>query len=368
MLAIGAATPVMAQDTRDQQIQSLLTRVSELESRAERPPLAFGENNTSFEIYGYVKADAIYDLDYDLGNTIFGLAGIDDDSREDTNFQGIGWETRLGLRTTTPTDYGDLETQIETDFYGSGGGELRLRHATATWNGFRIGKYWTSFMPLAAYPDTIDFQGPAGIPFARQTQFGYLHDFDNGFSLGGYLEDPTYNSDAPAFVGVASYETDGYFFRGTALAGSAEDEETDNDDDVWGFNLSATADLWQAASMTATFTHGEGVATYMVFPNDGLDFEAINDDGDAIETTAGTLGLVQELNDQFDIRAAYGFREDDNPSDGATSRFETVHLTGNYYPVENVGIGLEYIYSERDIEDRSTIRADRIQGAVQVNF
>ena len=32
------------------------------------------------------------------------------------------------------------------------------------------GQYWTNFGTLAAYPGTVDFEGPSGITFIRQAQ------------------------------------------------------------------------------------------------------------------------------------------------------------------------------------------------------
>ena len=46
--------------------------------------------------------------------------------------------------------------------------------------GVTVGKDWSIFVPLASSPTTLDFHGPAGIPFARQPQIRYAN------TVGGY--------------------------------------------------------------------------------------------------------------------------------------------------------------------------------------
>ncbi|AGI70543.1 hypothetical protein OA238_c02750 [Octadecabacter arcticus 238] len=67
LLYLSTALPATAEDTR---IADLEQRVIELESK---PTLNYGVDGVNLTIYGYIKADLIYDLDSDLGSTIFGL-------------------------------------------------------------------------------------------------------------------------------------------------------------------------------------------------------------------------------------------------------------------------------------------------------
>lgn len=58
------------------------------------------------------------------------------------------------------------------------------------------GQYWTLFMPLESYPGTVDFQGPAGIPFMRQAQLRFTADLGDGLTLAGSLENSDFNGRA----------------------------------------------------------------------------------------------------------------------------------------------------------------------------
>ncbi|NVF16419.1 hypothetical protein [Vreelandella maris] len=54
-------------------------------------------------------------------------------------------QSSFGIATSTPTDRGVLKTRIEGDFFGSDGGEFRLRHAYGEWNGLLAGQTKTNF-------------------------------------------------------------------------------------------------------------------------------------------------------------------------------------------------------------------------------
>src|SRR5690606_27419847 len=106
----------------------------------------FKVEDTEVDIYGYVKLDVIYDVDADLGNAITrNKIRLDKTSGASGHTTMSAYESRLGF--TTKTLVGDhlLKTNIEGDFYGSGGGNFRLRHAYGEWNGILAGQTWSNF-------------------------------------------------------------------------------------------------------------------------------------------------------------------------------------------------------------------------------
>jgi hypothetical protein len=93
-------------------------------------------------------------------------------------------ESRLFVKTNTPTSMGDLNTHVELDFYGADGNEsvsnshgFRLRHAYGTLGNLLAGQTWTNFMNPASLPDTLDFGGPVGQIFDRQAQVRWTQPF-----------------------------------------------------------------------------------------------------------------------------------------------------------------------------------------------
>ena len=99
---------------------------------------------------GYVKVDAIYDLDQDLGPSFF-AGGIDTDpnASSDPSFQMHAKQSRLNFKAKE----GDMKVVIEGDFFTGEGNQLisnssgfRLRHAYGQVGNFLAGQTWSTFM------------------------------------------------------------------------------------------------------------------------------------------------------------------------------------------------------------------------------
>lgn len=379
LLAIGAATGAVAltatgaaaqSKTNAQlaaQVGALTARVDDLESNSGSGGFEIAPG-TILTIYGDAKADLLFDLDYDLGNTIFGFSTIDSATPRDSSaFTAHAFQTRLGFTTETDTGAGILMTKVEGDFFGSGGGQFRLRHAYGEFKGVLAGQTWTNFMPIESYPSTLDFQGPSGIPFTRQTQVRYT--FSPGDSSGlkasfSVENDPSSASDRAALTAAASYSFGNSFVKLAAVSRSLNGAS--GSQDAYGVNLSGHSSLWQGGTLQASFTTGEGISSYMVYG--GTDLDAA---GDTLTSTGVTLGVSQEITKKVTLGLVYGLRDN---SSGAgtlgtdTDRLETIHLNVMYHPVDNVMFGAEYINGDRQQFDGKSFSADRIQVSAQFNF
>ena len=288
----GAALPVLAQEDRIAQLEA---RVAALE---QRPKLSFGVGGIDLTIYGYIKADLIHDLDSDLGTTFFGIGSLTPGPGTASNFRGHAFQSRIGVR----ANLDEATAVLEGDFFGSGGGQLRLRHAHVDVGPFRFGQNWTNFMPLESYPSTLDFHGPAGIPFTRVVQARYTWKGPNGLGFSASVEDPAGNSSDPALTAAVFHQGERFFAKlaavGTRVNGPAGEV------DGWGVNLSGNAQLWEGGTINASFTTGEAISSYMVFG--GADIFA----GQAVESTGVTIGPSQEVN-TWTFGAVHGFRDND---------------------------------------------------------
>lgn len=363
-LALLIAAPALADSSAEleHRVDELTKRLAELESNGGGG-LSFGNGGT-IDIYGYVKADFIQDLDSDLGTTTFGLGSLVPGAASDENFQAHAFQSRLGVRGSSQSDIGDIGFQLEGDFFGDGGGGFRLRHANATLGNWLVGQTWTNFMQLNAFPGTLDFQGPAGLTFARQTQVRYTQDFGQQLSASFSVEDAAFDSSDPIATAALDWANDRFTLRGAVLYGTLDTGS--NEVDAWGASIGGTAKLWEGGGLSATYTRGEAIAGYFQFGGDGY-----YDDGGtnrAVETEGASLGVTHAFNDKWSIGTAYGYRRDDAGVATGTRSLETVHFNVNYAPVENVSVGLEYFTGERELFDGSKADADRIQASVQFNF
>jgi len=174
-LAIAGGRSVVSRaatvDELQQQIDALRRQVLELQAKEQKEGKVKASENavtggatkgsfklpgsdTSVTLGGYVKLDAVFsnpsagvdnaaDLQLNASSIAAGPAAGDHE-RNQVKFGAR--ETRLFVKTNTPTSLGDLDTHVEFDFYGADGNEsvsnshgLRLRHEYATLGRFLAG-------------------------------------------------------------------------------------------------------------------------------------------------------------------------------------------------------------------------------------
>lgn len=170
-------------------------------------------SETSVGIYGYAHLDMYKDLEgrqsgdwaADIGSQP--VAGLGGDTRKG-KFNMTARQSRLGVKTVTPTEMGMLRTKVEADFVKSPDGSdanldtnlllnnyvFRLRHAygelDGDWGKLLAGQTWSTFMNLDTMPETIDFNGHASSAFIRQPMLRYTANFEDAGSLALAIENP----------------------------------------------------------------------------------------------------------------------------------------------------------------------------------
>lgn len=358
-------------------------------------------SDTSVTLGGYVKLDGIYnsrsagansgaDQSFDPTSIAVGPTAGDNERRQLTLHAR---QSRFFVRTATPTTYGDVNTHVEFDLFGNSGNEsvsnshnLRLRHAYGTIGGLLAGQTWSNFMMVSAGPQTLDFGGPVGQTFIRQSQLRWTQPFsggqwsvalenpESGVTLAngtGFRADDDRLPDLTANVGFkTSY---GEF----ALAGVVRQIRTDS-----------------ATPATRDSRTGGGIAAYGVIPvvgSDTVSFTVAGGNGigrywggivtDGFVDAAGRLDLPQQVGGFVSYRhfwtpqlrstAALGALRVSNPGFAATTqtrRMQSAHLNLIWSPVPNTNVGIEYIYGRREVESGSTGRLSRLQASVQTSF
>src|SRR5678816_2549962 len=137
----------------------------------------------SLEIYGFIMMDAGYNFDqihpdwYDVVRPTK-LPAFANQYGTDGNFFFSVRQTRLGFKNWFQTPLGELKTQFEFEMFGTGvdAGQttIRLRHAYAELGKFGVGQYWSPFMDIDVFPNTVEYWGPTGMAFFRNVQFRYM--------------------------------------------------------------------------------------------------------------------------------------------------------------------------------------------------
>ena len=430
-IAVGAGVPGVAAraDTLEDmqaQMKLLQGKVSELEQQqqaSERKQDATAANvvtagatkgsfrlpgsNTSVTVGGYVKLDAVFgnpstgvDSTADLflqPNAIPVGPGAGDNEHDQVKFGAR--ESRLFVKTSTPTAWGGLTTYVEGDFYGADANESvsnssgpRLRHAYGSLGPLLGGQTWTNFMYVPSLPETLDFGGPVGQIFNRQAQLRWTQGFDAGRTLGAgqwsvALENPESVVTVP---GGASFRAD-----------------DDHLPDVTGqvvfdtsrgkFAVSAIVREIRADSRTPAVVDrrtGGAVSVAGVMPALGRDDvrfvatagNAIGrySDGffpDGVVDAEGRLALPrqwgwyagyrhfwrQDLRSSLVLSGA----SETNPAGtpGSTNRStHSLHANLIWSPIANADLGVEYIHADRETQDGLNGRLNRFQASAKYVF
>ncbi len=394
LLATTFATPALAETAAElkQQLTALEARIDGLESEGR---LKF-PSGTTVEIGGYIKTDFIFDFDEALGDA-FNVDGISiTDVGDNNRFRAHARQSRLFFKTSTDTNRGPLKTHLEFDFFGGGGNEIfsnsyspRLRHAYGTWNGWTVGQTWSNFMPIESYPSTVDFNGPAGIPFIRQAQLRYTFKVSDSVAISASLENSEFSGrdaagpisesttagiragldELPDFTLAASWKGDKAFVKLATVVRKFGSPTSNDTATGWGVNLSGNASLWEGGMIYGSLSYGDGIGRYMI---NGFAQDAFIDGAGQIQTieaSGATFGVSQAISPKLTAGLALGYYEvNDTFAATDTDNISTAHLSLFYKPTERMTVGAELIYGRREIASGASDDATRLQTSVQFNF
>jgi hypothetical protein len=348
------------------------------------------DDQKALELYGFVMTDAGYNFNqihpdwFDVVRPTK-LPSYKDEFGTDGNTYFSVRQTRFGTKGYLPTPLGELKTTFEFELFGTGvdAGQttFRLRHAYGELGHFGVGQYWSPFMDIDVFPNSIEYWGPTGMVFFRNVQIRWMPIMGDT-RLTFALERPGASGDQGVYAdrielsGVKARfplpDLSGeYRFAGKfgyiELAGmvryiSWEDHQIDaielGDDAIgWGLNLSSNINFSKSLIGRFQIVYGEGIQNYM---NDAPEDIGIkNNFSNSVQPVLGVplplLGLVaffdKQWNEKFSSSVGYSYLDIQNSDGQAPYAFNCAHYAlGNllYYPAENVMCGIELQYGTRE--------------------
>ena len=372
----------------------------------------------SANIYGFVMADMIYDfkrVDPNWNDTlrVTTIPTEEGTYGRDGEFVFGVRQSRLGIK----GNYGDDITYIlEAELFGVGGDEgqttPRLRHAWATYKNFGMGQYWSNFMDIDIFPNTIDYWGPTGMVFYRNQQARYtfpmgedefsisIEDPGTALSVGRFrdtnacdLPNPppdcesvdsgagdlfqSYN-DLPDLS--VRYRNNGdfghYQVAGMLRKLGYERLDTGQKDNElgWGINASTGFNTWGKDVLKLQVVYGEGIGNYM---NDG-GLDIAPDSANIAQASAEAVPLLgisayydHYWNDKWSTSFGWSMTDldsSDGQSDSEFARGQIAQINLLHYPKDNVLLGTELSWGERKDVNGDTGDDYRIQFSLKVNF
>jgi hypothetical protein len=364
---------------------------------------------TKIDLYGFAMLDMGYDVNqndpawFDVMRPTK-LPSVDNEFGEDGRFYSGVRQSRLGVKTWTPTKLGELYTVFEFELFGTGvdAGQttFRLRHAYGELGKMGAGQTWSPFMDIDVFPNSIEYWGPNAMVFFRNVQVRYYFmKGDNEFVVA--LERPGASGDG----GVASdfVTTEGLQGRFPApdlsghwrmtrgwghlqVSGILRYMKIDDPDPVpfdlsdslvgWGAHVSTNVKFGKD-TLRASVVYGEGIQNYMNDAPVDVGPKATGDPTRPIEGEAlPLLGLVafydHTWSDKWTSSIGYSYLDIDNSDLQAPEAFAKGHyalVNALYYPVENVMFGPELQWGRRENNtDGFSVDDVRIQFSARYKF
>lgn len=135
--------------------------------------------SSSLDVYGFVQLDSGYNFGVINPNWFdvvrpTQLPSFNGEFGPNGSTFGSVRQTRFGVKSSTDTPLGQLNTIFEFELFGTGvdAGQttFRLRHAYGELGPVGAGQTWSPFMDIDVFPNTLEYWGPPGMVFFRNVQ------------------------------------------------------------------------------------------------------------------------------------------------------------------------------------------------------
>lgn len=373
--------------------------------------LAQEKKKTRVEIGGYAMTDMGYNFNqvnpnYSDVMRPTQLPAYENQYGTDGNtYYGVR-QTFFGIKTFTPTKYGDLMIHFAFDLMGLGPNEGRtafhMLQAYAEIGKWSVGHNWSLFSDIGGYPNMVEYWGPVGLSLCKAVQLRFIPiQGENRLSFA--LEQPGASSDEgrytdrielddveerfklPAFTTEFRMTRDWGYAEIAAVAKKMEWVDQDPEPfDLsgkawgWGVNLSSNLNIGEKDKLIVQTIYGKGIQNLM---NDAPTDVAIERNfgdretpvqGVALPLFSYTVYLNHYWNEKFSSVLGYSSihtynTDGQNPDAFRDGQYASTNLL--YHPTENITTGVELQWIKRkNYNDGWEATATKIQFSFRYSF
>lgn len=361
------------------------------------------DNSIDIKFGGRIKLDTIYNSNSvstsrksksDLAFTPRSIPLGDTASDTDLNLR----ESRIWSAVTLPMASDVLSGYVEFDFFDTGrdaagvshvSNSPRLRHLYTNYGGWTLGKTYTNFVNMSAYPEINDANGPVGIHAVRQMLLRYRQTL--GFAeVAVSLEhgESTFVSTAgsrfqvnddqlPDLVTRISFIENRGQLSVAAMARQLHTDDrslTGSNDKNWGGAVSVAGRVFISGQDNLRFTVSGGNALGRYLSYNSFDDAAVSTNGD-LDLTEAVSGHVAyqhwwtgQLRSSLVLGAGYANINTDITGDNTNRILASSMLNLIWSPDVNSTVGIEWLHGYRQQYNDQDGHIDRIQFSVIYKF
>ena len=360
-------------------------------AHAAQPDQKKPGSESTLDIYGYAMTDSGYNFGtidpnwYDVVRPTKLPAFKNQFGPDGQTFFSVR-QTRFGVKSSTPTSFGDLKTIFEFELFGTGvdAGQttFRLRHAWGEMGHFGAGQTWSPFMDINVFPNSIEYWGPSGMVFFRNLQVRWtpIQTDRNIFMIaaerpgasadqgvyGGRIE---LSNITPQFI-LPDLSMQGHFnrkwgyfqiasmFRRIAWVDNTATSKLNLGGSAfgWGINASSNLKFGEKTTGRLSLVYGHGIQNYM---NDApIDIGVQNNFSNPITPIKGVplpiLGAVAFVDHNWSPKFSSTIGGSmvniwNSDAESASDYHQGYYALTNllYYPVKNVMAGGEFQFGRR---------------------
>jgi hypothetical protein len=278
----------------------------------------------------------------------------------------------LSLDVRAPEMPGNFRFYYNNDFFGSGSGmSYRLKQLYGQFYDFTAGFTYSCFEDPDAWPDTVDYEGPNSVIFARRALARYAWAFADGWQANFGLEAPGSEIDAnstPNAVSSSNSAPDGtmnvrwenskigHVQLATVMRSIGANDSVFGNERVfgWGFNLASSINVFERDSLQTQLTYGEGIFRYM--NDDFINNDAAFDQSGNLQPIpcfGAMIGYTHRWSDAFRSTATYGYVHLDNEITQGPNAYHVTHyasLNLIWQLRKKLSVGLEGLYGQKEAQ------------------
>lgn len=352
-------------------------------------------NNTTVKIGGYVKLDMLFsDFDDNVGTGSareFYVPGATPVSSGNSNryFDMHAKQTRVHLATDSKVGGKKLKSYIEIDFMTQAAGNEKvtngyapeLRHAYISYDKWLFGQTWSTFMNVAALPESVDFIGNTdGTVFVRQAQVRYTKG-PWQFSIENpetTTPGPTANDDNewPDFVARYNLKNNDLSLVLAGLLRQLTVNDGNNvDDSTTGWGISVTGKYMIGKNdIRFGLNTGGGLGRYLAINTSAGAAIDNNDQVEAIDSLGLFASYRHHWNQKLRSSFIYSMLDVDNNTtltgigNGTTKGTNSARANLMFDWVKNLTLGGEITLANREVESGADGDLTRLQFMAMYKF